>query len=76
MSAKKSEILKKCDFWFDRHIRVEWNTFSEDFIRGLFEASLLDRIKVTKNRLKFDRIKMTTTNVNIGTWPKLYNDEH
>ena len=37
------------------------------------EASLLDRIKMTENRLEFDQIKM---NINVGTWPKLYNNEH
>ena len=31
------------------------------------EASLLDRFKMTENRFEFDRIKMTTTNVNVGT---------
>ena len=31
------------------------------------EASLLDRNKMTKNRLEFDRTKMTTTNLNFGT---------
>ena len=31
------------------------------------EASLLDRIKMTKNWLEFDRKKLTTTNLNIGT---------
>ena len=39
------------------------------------EASLLDRIKMTENRLEFNQIKMKT-NVNIATWPKLNNDEH
>ena len=31
------------------------------------EANLLDRIKMTKNRLEFDRKKLTTMNLNIGT---------
>ena len=31
------------------------------------EASLPDRIKMTKNQLEFDRKKLTTTNLNVGT---------
>ena len=45
-------------------------------LRRLAEDSLLDQIEITKNRLEFDWIKMTTMKVNVGTWPKLYNDEH
>ena len=40
------------------------------------EASLLDRIKMTKMWLEFNRIKMTMMNDNDGTCPKLYNNEH
>ena len=35
-------------------------------IKDIHEASLLDQIKMTQNQLEFDRIKMTTTIVNIG----------
>ena len=45
-------------------------------ISYFIEASSLDQIKITKNQLEFDQIKMTTTNVNVWTWPKLYNDKH
>ena len=31
------------------------------------EASSLDRIKMTKNWLKFDQKKLTMTNLNVGT---------
>ena len=33
----------------------------------LLEASSLDRIKMTKNWLEFDRKKLTTMNLNVGT---------
>ena len=33
----------------------------------LIEASSLDQIKMTKNRLDFDRKSFTRTNINIGT---------
>ena len=32
-----------------------------------FEASSLDRINSTKNRLEFDQKKFTPTNLNVGT---------
>ena len=49
--------------------------FDPTFCSCKIKASLLNQIKMTENRLEFDRIKMTTTNVNVRTWPKLYNDE-
>ena len=42
------------------------NIFDPTLCSCKIEASLLDRIKMTENRLEFDRIKMTT-NVNVGT---------
>ena len=61
---------------------LKWNgdlnakNFNGHLLKPRNEASLLDQIKMTKYRLEFDRIKMTTMNVNVGTWPKLYNNEH
>ena len=39
---------------------------SEAYVRD-FEASSLDQIKMTKNRLEFDQKNFTPMNVNIGT---------
>ena len=40
------------------------------------EASYFDRINMTQNRLEYDRKIITPTNMNDGTWPKDYTDEH
>ena len=40
----------------------------------LNEASSLDRINMTKDQLEYDWKKFTPTNLNIGTWPKIYTD--
>ena len=42
----------------------------------LKEASCFDQINMTKNRLEYDRKIITLTNMNNGTWPKDYTDEH
>ena len=42
-------------------------------MRFKYEASYFDRIKMTKNWLECDR---KTTNMNVGTCPKDYIDEH
>ena len=34
---------------------------------GFLEASLLDQIKMNKNRLEFDQNKLTMMNLNVGT---------
>ena len=36
-------------------------------MRVIHEASLLDRIKMTKHRLEFDQKKLTMTKLNVGT---------
>ena len=43
--------------------------------KNFIEASLLDRIKMTKNRIEFDQKNLTMTNLNIGTWLKIHTDE-
>ena len=40
------------------------------------EASSHDRIKMTKLWLEHDQKCFTPMNLNIGTWPKIYTDEH
>ena len=42
----------------------------------LFEASYFDLINMTENWLEYDRKKITPTNMNDGTRPKHYTDEH
>ena len=63
------------------------DNFKIDLLHCKNEVSLLDRIKMTKNRLEFDRKKnwqrwtltleldqnFTTTNINLWTWPKIEN---
>ena len=39
------------------------------------EASSLDLIKMTKNWLEFVQKNITTTNLNVGTWPKFHTKE-
>ena len=31
---------------------------------------------MTENQLEYNRKKFTPTNMNVGTWPKDYTDEH
>ena len=56
-------------------LRMFFSIFDTKLIT-IYEASSLDRIKMTKNRLEFDQKKLTTTNLNVGTWPKLHKDEY
>ena len=39
-------------------------------VNNFDEASLLDRINMTKFWLEYDRKLFTPTNLNVGTWPK------
>ena len=43
---------------------------------SLAEASLLDRIKMTKNRLEFDQKNFTPMNLNVRTLLKDYTNKH
>ena len=43
---------------------------------SFFDASSLDRIKMTKKRLEIDPKKLTMANLYVGTRPKLHNDKH
>ena len=40
------------------------------------EASYFDQINMTKNWLEYVQKNIIPTNMNVGTWPKDYTDEH
>ena len=46
------------------------------FCFNYYEASYFDQINMTENRLEYDRKIITPMNMNDGTWPKDYTDEH
>ena len=53
-------------------VKTGYNQILFDF----FEASSLDRINMTENRLECDPKNFTPMNLNIGTRPKIYSDVH
>ena len=40
------------------------------------KASYFDRINMTENWLEYDGKNIPPTNMNVGTWPKDYTNEH
>ena len=75
-----STMIQNVEFQWQRHLvkKINFKNYKKSiFNQGiLIESSSLDRIKMTKNQLEFDRKKLTTTNLKFGTWPKLHNDKH
>ena len=73
MKLRRIIFTKLCQIYT---VGMLQNFLKKRYCLDYYEASSLDQIKMTKNWLEFDWNNFTTTSVNIGTWPKLLNDEH
>ena len=69
MLLQDLKILCYCNFWVNllNSNKLNWRNI---------EVSYFDWINMTKNWFEYDRKKITPTNMNDGTWPKDYTNEH
>ena len=81
--------IKKLSIFANDNLIPEWNrtkisvvNYMQNRIQRItswlmsLEASYFDRINMTENWLEYDRKNITPTNMNVGTWPKDYTNEH
>ena len=64
------------DYHWLYNIICKIQKIEKSFFTIVVEASYFDPINMTKNWLEYDRKKFTPTNMNFGTWPKNYINEH
>ena len=63
------------DCWFSRvKLKTFWEVKWASLARSFYEASSHDQIKMTKFGLDYDQKIFTPTNLNFGTWLKVYAD--